>query len=184
MENYLYIVLKSFKHMSSSEMKSAIKPAAETPLSEITFRKYERPMVRKERELSKKLCLSLGLLQPGDSRDVVVDVLHVLLKGKKRQQLLTVEEIEKKVLINRKLHKLPIAGVAPSNIRRQIKRLRALFLVDKVKTKYRISEFSNISEVFSEKVEKFVLPSILDRVKEYLFVADEVFSRRGGKKKD
>ena len=47
------------------------------PLAEITLRKYERPYEMPLRELVKKICLSVGLLQPGDSRDVVVDVLSV-----------------------------------------------------------------------------------------------------------
>ena len=56
------------------------------PLAEITLRKYERPANLSERELVRKLCLSVGLLQPGDSRDVVVDVLGVLIKAKKIQK--------------------------------------------------------------------------------------------------
>jgi hypothetical protein len=53
------------------------------PLSEITLRRYEKP-THKGRDLVKRLCLSSGLLQPGDSRDVVVDVLHVLLKERRK----------------------------------------------------------------------------------------------------
>ena len=50
----------------------------DVPLSELTLRKYEKPDF-KGRNLIRKLCLSLGLLQPGDSRDVIVDILNVLL---------------------------------------------------------------------------------------------------------
>ena len=49
------------------------------PLAEITLRKYEKPYNSDRRELVKKLCLSIGLLQPGDSRDVMVDVLLSLI---------------------------------------------------------------------------------------------------------
>ncbi len=159
-------------------MNEGKKVSSETPLFEVTFRKYEKPQTRKERELVKKLCLSLGVLQPGDSRDVVVDVLHVFFKNRKRKHLLSVDEIEKKVVINRKLHKLQLQGIAPSNIRRQIKRLRNLMLVEKVKSKYRISEFLGVSEIFSEKIEKFLLEGILQRIKEYLAAADELFARK------
>ena len=55
----------------------------DVPLSELTLRKYEKPDTLKDRDLIRKLCLSLGLLQPGDSRDVIVDVLSVMLKAKK-----------------------------------------------------------------------------------------------------
>ncbi len=61
------------------------KISIDTPLAEITLRKYEKPMVKNRRELVRKLCLSLGLLQPGDSRDVVVDVLQVVLESQDDQ---------------------------------------------------------------------------------------------------
>ena len=51
-----------------------MKIVSEQPLAEIILRKYELPRKAKERELVKKVCLSLGLLQPGDSRDVIVDI--------------------------------------------------------------------------------------------------------------
>jgi hypothetical protein len=38
------------------------------------------------RELVRKFCLSTGLLQPGDSRDVMVDILYVLLKARQRKE--------------------------------------------------------------------------------------------------
>ncbi len=155
-----------------------MKLFAEQPLSEIVLRKYELPQKIKERDVVKKLCLSLGLLQPGDSRDVVVDVFHVLLKGRKTRKLLPVSEIEKKVVQNRKLHRIPLAGIASSNIRRQIKRLRTLLLVEKIKSGYRIGEFMPLEALFSEKIESLVLPNIVNRVKEHLRKADEVFSSK------
>ena len=59
------------------------KVAKEIPLSQMTLRKYEKPRNLSKRELVKKVCLSLGLLQPGDSRDVIVDILVVLLRHRK-----------------------------------------------------------------------------------------------------
>ena len=159
-------------------MKSARKVLSDTPLFELTLRKYEKPQIKKERELVKRLCLSLGLLQPGDSRDVIVDVLHVLFKSRRKKQLLSVEELEKKVVINRKLHKLQLHGIAPSNIRRQLKRLRNLMLVEKVKSRYRITEFLGVSDIFTEKIEKFLLQGVMQRVKEYLLSVDELFAKK------
>jgi len=139
----------------------------EIPLAEITLRRYEKPSKLSERELVRKLCLSVGLLQPGDSRDVIVDILHVLLKAKKQKKLLASEEIEKEVIDARKRQKIALHGIASSNIRRQIKRLRDLFLVEKVKNQYRIAEFEELGIIFEEKIEKFYLKSIVDRVREY-----------------
>ncbi len=153
-----------------------MKVLAEQPLAEIILRKYEFPQKIRERDVVKKLCLSLGLLQPGDSRDVVVDVFHVLLKGRKSRKLLSVSEMEKKVVQNRKLHRIPMTGIASSNIRRQIKRLRNILLVDKIKSGYRIGEFMPLETLFSEKIEGLVLPNIMNRIKEHLRKAEEIFS--------
>lgn len=139
----------------------------EIPLAEITLRRYEKPSKLSERELVRKLCLSIGLLQPGDSRDIVVDVFHVLLRAKKQKEMLSSEDIEKEVIESRKKQKLALHGIASSNIRRQIKRLRDIFLVEKVKSSYRITEFEDLNVIFEQKIEKFYLQSIVDRVKEY-----------------
>ncbi len=137
----------------------------DTPLSEITLRKYEKPVNMDQRDLMRKICLSIGLLQPGDSRDVVVDILHVLIQNKNKE--LNSEEIKSQVISLRKKNKLQVKGVAASNIRRQLRRLRGLFLVEKVKNSYRITEFDNLIDTFEERVEQFYLKSILERVKEY-----------------
>ena len=137
----------------------------DVPLSEITLRKYEKPVNLDQRELTRKLCLSVGLLQPGDSRDVIVDILHVLLQNKQKE--LDSEQIREEVIKLRKKLSLQQKGVASSNIRRQLRRLRGLFLVEKVKNNYRITEFETLISTFEEKIEQFYLKSILERVKEY-----------------
>ncbi|MBI2574306.1 hypothetical protein HYV82_00275 [Candidatus Woesearchaeota archaeon] len=152
-----------------------MKIARDTPLAEITLRKYEKPGNLNERELVKKLCLAIGLLQPGDSRDVIVDVLHVLLRHRKRKKFLSCSEIEKKVMQNRKQHRLQMLGIASSNIRRQLKRLKELFIIEKTRNKYRITEFLPLLETYDTKIEKFLLLSIQQRVREYFAKADETF---------
>lgn len=135
------------------------------PLAEITLRKYEKPYpTENKRDIIRKLCLSLGLLQPGDSRDVIVDVLQLLLEKNKE---FSSEEIVEGVIELRKNAKLPLQGIASSNIRRQIKRLRDMYLVEKINNNYRISEMEDLAIIFEEKIEKFYLPSIVARVKEY-----------------
>lgn len=139
----------------------------DTPLAEITLRRYEKPYDMSRRELIKKLCLSVGLLQPGDSRDIIVDILYVLLEAKKTKKGLNSDEIHNLVIEVRKEHNLPLKGIAPSNIRRQIKRLRDLFLVEKVDSKYRVSEFEDLEVIFNQKIEKYFLDNILARVRDY-----------------
>ena len=134
------------------------------PLAEITLRKYEKPQNLSHRDLTKKLCLSIGLLQPGDSRDVIVDVLHVLVNSKKP---LSSKEVEELVISLRKKTKLPLKGIASSNIRRQLKRLKDLFLIESIQNNYRINENESLDVIFEEKIKKYYLNSILERVKEY-----------------
>ena len=144
------------------------------PLAEVTLRRYEKPSNLSERELIRKLCLSLGLLQPGDSRDIVVDVLAVLIRAKKEKKDHTSDQICKLVIEERKNNKMPMLGVAASNIRRQLKRLKDILLVEKRLNAYRIVEHGNLAEVFEEKIEKFMLQSINSRIKEYLRKIDEL----------
>ena len=143
------------------------------PLSEITLRIYERPANLSDREIVRKLCLSIGLLQPGDSRDVIVDILNVLIKAKKQQKDLTSNEICSLVIEERKKLKLQMIGIASSNIRRHLKRLKDLLLIEKRLNAYRITEYNSLNEIFEEKIEKFLLPNISSRIKEYLKKIDE-----------
>ncbi|MEK6922464.1 MAG: hypothetical protein AABX08_01535 [Nanoarchaeota archaeon] len=144
------------------------------PLSEITLRKYEKPDNLTQRDLIRKLCLSIGLLQPGDSRDIVVDVLQVMLKSSKSKRLLSSDQVREEVIQLRKKQNLQLKGIAESNIRRQLKRLRSLFLVEKIANDYRITEWDNLSNIFDEKIEKYHLESIKKRVKDYFNAIKEV----------
>ncbi len=138
------------------------------PLSEITLRRYEKPYDSSQRELIRKVCLSLGLLQPGDSRDIVVDLLMVLEDARKNRIWMSSFDIRDKVDAIRKENSLEGKGLAESNIRRQLKRLRDAMLVDKKENKYRVSEFASLSELFESKIESFLIPQTVERIKEYL----------------
>ena len=143
------------------------------PLSEITLRKYEKPSGLEKRELVRKICLSLGLLQLGDSRDVIVDILMVLIDANKGREKLTSNEIGKRVEIIRKKYSLETKGLAESNIRRQLKRLRDGMLVDKQGNDYYLHENESLSDIFENNIEKFIVPQIMERVKEYLSELDK-----------
>jgi DNA-binding transcriptional ArsR family regulator len=145
----------------------------ELALAELTLRKYERPYKIQGRDLVSKLCLSIGLLQPGDSRDIIVDVLMVLLTSRE----LTSKEVEEKVVELRKKMKLPLIGIAPSNLRRQLKRLKDLFLIEKTPTHYRITENELLTNIYDERIEQFMLKSIKERVREYFEAVDREFRK-------
>ncbi|MDP3918333.1 MAG: hypothetical protein Q8Q35_00310 [Nanoarchaeota archaeon] len=142
-----------------------MKVSKDMPLAEITLRKYEKPYDMSRRDLIRKVCLSTGLLQPGDSRDVIVDIFQILLDKKKE---LTSEEVRENVIRLRTEEKLPLNGIAASNVRRQLKRLRDMHFVEKTTVGYRINENENVSVLFTERIEKFYLPAIVERVKDYL----------------
>ena len=148
----------------------------DTPLAELTLRRYEKPYDLHKRDLVKKLCLSIGLLNPGDSRDIIVDIFMVLLEARKEGKTLTSEEVTANVIEKRKQEKLKLLGVANSNVRRQIGRLRKLFLVEKKKNSYRIMENGLLTEAFAEKVEHYVLPAIINRINEYMKSVDDEYS--------
>jgi hypothetical protein len=140
---------------------------SETPLMEIILRRYEAPHNLDKRDTLKKICLSLGLLQPGDSRDVIVDILMVLEEAKTDKKELSSQEIKERVLDLRKKYGLSDKGTADSNIRRQLKRLRDVFLVEKVRNNYRILEFLSLKEIFENKIKKIILEAILSRNEDY-----------------
>ena len=138
------------------------------PLAEITLRRYEKPYDSSKRETIRKVCLSLGFLQPGDSRDIIVDLLMVLEESRKNKEWLSSFDIRDKIEGLRIENSLEKKGLAESNIRRQLKRLRDGMLVDKKENKYRMSEFAPLSELFRSKIENFLIPQTVERIKEYL----------------
>ena len=140
---------------------------SDTPLMEILLRRYEIPSNLSKRDTLKKICLSIGLLQVGDSRDVIVDILYILENYKSKKKEISAAEIKDEVVGLRKSFGLSENGCADSNIRRQIKRLRDVFLVEKIKNNYRIYEFLDLRTIFEEKIQKIILESILKRNEEY-----------------
>lgn len=147
----------------------------DAPLAEITLRKYENPVNLSKRDIANRICLSVGLLQPGDSRDVIVDILEVILNSKKP---LTSKQIEHKVIKSRKSNKLPMQGITASNIRRQLRRLKSIYIIESVLNTYRVSENAKLRDIFDEKICKFYLESIVWRIREHFEVADNLFKRK------
>ena len=143
----------------------------DTPLNEITLRRYEKPYNLTGRELVRKLCLTLGVLQPGDSRDVIVDILYTLLKNRREMSSDEIKQEVEKLRENKGKKK----GTANSNIRRQLKRLRNIFIVEKIKNNYRIAENATITQLFNEKINDFLLKAITKRTQEYCQKIDEEF---------
>jgi hypothetical protein len=143
------------------------------PLNEITLRRYEKPYQTDKRELVRKICLSLGLLQPGDGRDIIVDILYVLIEAGKQKQKLSSDGIKAQVESLRKEKGLELKGVAESNIRRQLKKLRDLMIIDKRENMYNLVEFESLNSIFEGKIEKFLISQTTERIKEYLKAVEQ-----------
>ena len=135
------------------------KSLRDIPLQEITLRKYEQPFGLDDRELSRKFLLSIGLLQPGESRDIIVDIFELFVKARKFNKPLEVDfivnELEGKT------------GASAPNVSRQIKRLRDMKLIEKIHTGYRITEFGKIDNIVSNFVIPFVINQSAERLSEY-----------------
>ena len=137
------------------------------PISEITLRKFERPAEENKDELIRKFCISLGLLQPGDSRDVIVDILKLLISAKNEKKYLSSKEIEEEIRKTKSL------GVAASNVRRQILRLERAGIVERKNSSYRIKEFSGLAFVLDD-IKRFLIEPAFERIKEYAETIDRM----------
>lgn len=145
------------------------KVAKEVPLTEMTLRKYEPPKADDTREIAKKICLSLGLLMPGDFRDIIVDIFLVVVQS---QTPLTARQIEQEVIVLRKEYNLTLHGTASSNIRRQLRRLKQVYLIENVQGTYRLTENLSLTEIWLQKTYPIIVASTLDRIQAYLTTLD------------
>ena len=139
------------------------------PIAEIVLRKFERPFNEDTRSLVRKFCISFGLLQPGDSRDVIVDIFMFLLEGRKERRVFSSKEIEERMKSKRK------DGTAGSNIRRQLLRLEKMGFAEKNSNGYRFREFMALEEVLSSHILKFMIEPAFERIKEYAHEIDKKY---------
>jgi hypothetical protein len=47
-----------------------------------------------------------------------------------------------------------------------------MFIIEKVSNNYRINENAKLADIFEEKIERFYLRTIVERVKEYLHAVE------------
>ena len=135
------------------------RSARDVPLQEITLRKYESPLGLEKRETARKFLLSIGLLQPGESRDILVDIFDLLLGAKKTRAELDVADFLR-ILKEKK-------GASAPNVRRQLRRLKDMKLVEKTVKGYRIKEFGNIEPILTNFIIPFVIEPSKERLIEY-----------------
>lgn len=135
------------------------------PVFEFTIRKFEKPS-GDFKDLLRKFCISIGLLQPGDSRDVIVPLLGLFIKAGKDKKYLPVEKVYKYLINNKD------SGVSQSNIRRHLLRLKDLDLIEKTPNGYRVREWLTLKELLTDVI-KFKVEPTIKRVMEYAKLIDE-----------
>jgi len=135
------------------------------PVLDFSLRKFERPSGTIE-ELLRKFCISVGLLQPGDSRDVIVSLLSLFIKARKVKRFLPIEKVYKHILDAGK------KGVSQSNIRRHLLRLKSFDFIEKTREGYRLREWLSLEELFKEFV-KFKVEPTINRIIEYAALIDK-----------
>ncbi len=137
----------------------------DAPLQEITLRKYEEPVGLEKKEVARKFLLSVGLLQPGESRDILVDIFYELVIARTSKQILGIPQLLER------LKSKP--GASASNIRRQLRRLRAFKIAEKRPNGYCITEFGKLEPIINNYIEQFVIKPSLERIREYARKLDD-----------
>ena len=136
-----------------------MKSLKDVPLQEITLRKYEEPSNLSGRELTKKFLLSIGLIRPGESRDIVVDIFHTLILARNKKEHIDIPMLSEK-LKNKQ-------GASIPNINRQLRRLKNMKLIEKSNDGYRVTEFSSLQPVIDNYIVNYLINPAVDRIKQY-----------------
>ncbi|MFH0961378.1 MAG: hypothetical protein V1820_01705 [archaeon] len=124
------------------------------PISEITIRKFERPENIDKKVLIRRFCISLGLINSGDNRAGCVDVFEVIFNSK---EPLSAEEVFES--LGKKL--------ALSGIRRHLRRLERIRILEHRNSKYQIAEGRNLSYCLKYVVKDYLIEDIFNRISEY-----------------
>jgi DNA-binding transcriptional ArsR family regulator len=121
----------------------------DSPIFELSLRKYEPPTGALERDL-RVFLLSMGLIRPGDQESPLETMFHELLVQKRP---ISVAELAQK------------AKITESAVRYHLERLKALRLVEGRKD-YALAE-GDLSIAF-KVFRRYVLEEILDRIEAYV----------------
>lgn len=138
----------------------------DTPIDEITLRRFEKPASDDLRNLCRKFLISVGLLQSGDSRDIINDLFYDFVKASKSEEFLPVEIIIEK-------YEGEDGGTA-SNLRRHLRRLKEMNIIERTSYGYRITEFLSLQDLFTKRIVKFLIQPTINRISEYAEKIDDI----------
>lgn len=129
-------------------------PTTDLPISEITLRKFERPENVDKKTLIKRFCISLGLINPGDNRAGVVEVFEAIFNSKEPLGAEDVfDALEKRLAL--------------SGIRRHLRRLEKIRLLEHRNSKYQLAEGRNLTYSLKYVIKDYLIEDIFNRIYEY-----------------
>ena len=138
----------------------------DTPLDSITLRRFEAPYDNNLNDTCRKFLISIGLLQIGDSRDIINELFYQFILANKDKIYLPIDKIIK---VFEKWQ-----GGTSSNIRRHLRRLKELNIIEKTPNGYRIIEFKPLNEIFKENIVDQLISPTIKRINDYAQKIDDI----------
>ncbi len=130
------------------------------PLSGISLNEFEKPTNDYNTNI-RRLCISLGLVRPGESRIAVVYILDILLKARKKRPS-GIDSYE----IVKELYKKKVR-IVYANILRDLRKLISIGIVEKRNNLYRVRENMRLNEIIAEFVKPYIIDRTLGKIEEY-----------------
>lgn len=130
------------------------------PLSGITLNEFERPTNDYNTNI-RRLCISLGLVRPGESRIAIVYILDILLKARKKRPY----GMDSYELI-KELYKRKVK-IVYANILRDLRKLMATGIVEKRNNQYMIRENMKLNDIMTNFIKPYIIDRTLNKIIEY-----------------
>lgn len=154
------------------DLKFKNKLFKDRPLYRVVLSEFEKPSADYFSNL-RRFCISLGLVNPGESRIGIVYILDILLRSRKDKPggLSSYEMIRK--LYNNNVR------IVYANILRDLRKLIAAGLVEKINGNYRIKENLDLLEILDKFVKPYIIDRILKKIEEYASAVERDMKRKG-----
>jgi len=148
--------------MEEREAKGKIRKRLyrDKPLAGISLNEFEKPGSDYITNL-RRFCISIGVISPGESRIAIVHILDILLKTRKQNP----GGLDSYTLI-KELYQSDIK-IVYANILRDVRKLIAVGIVERIDNKYRIKENMKLKEILDTFIKPYVIEKILNKIGEY-----------------
>jgi len=153
------------------EREKSRKLFKDKPLSRVVLSEFEKPSSDYFTNL-RRFCISLGLINPGESRIGVVYILDILLKARNKDKSGMDSYSVMKSLYERNVK------IVYANVLRDLRKLIDVGIVEKVDGKYRIKENMQLAEIINEFVRPYIVDRILKRVSYYAETIDNQVNKK------